>query len=325
LGKIGEIEVNKVSTVPNQSEEKPENVKGIIFNVQRYSIHDGPGIRTVVFLKGCPLRCAWCSNPESQNPLPEIAHGDTLCNKCGKCVKVCVPGAISIGPKGVVIDRALCTNCGKCADACVPEAIKLYGKEMTAGEVFRDIEKDAEFYRESGGGVTASGGEPLYQPDFLAALFKICHDSGIRTAVETTGCVSLDALKKVTPHIDLFLFDFKHAFSEDHKKWTKQPTEHILSNFKYIIDSGAKVIVRVPLIPGVNDSENVLKGISKLVLKYMNEPKVHLLPYHRFGMGKYGMLDREYNLSEATRQSDADLERDKQIFVSAGINTQVVG
>jgi pyruvate formate lyase activating enzyme len=238
---------------------------------------------------------------------------------------VCEAGAISLHEKSIIIDRERCTNCGKCTDVCIPEALKLYGKETKAGEVFKDIEKDAEFYRESGGGVTASGGEPLFQPDFLAALFTLCQNAAIHTAIETTGCVSLEALKKVLPYTNLFLFDIKHAYADDHKKWTKHNNELILRNLKYIVDSGVPVIVRVPLIPGVNDTEEVLKAIAKLVLKYLKVPKVHILPYHRFGMGKYGMLDRQYKLAELTRQSDEELQRDKQIFASAGIDCQIVG
>jgi pyruvate formate lyase activating enzyme len=321
----GKKKVNKVTEVTNQFQDTVGDTRGIIFNIQRYSIHDGPGIRTIVFLKGCPLRCSWCSNPESQNPWPEIAHSDSLCNKCGKCIEVCPTRAISTRDGQVLIDRNLCTNCGKCFDVCVPEALKLYGKEMTAREVFREIEKDAEFYRESGGGVTASGGEPLFQPVFLAALFKLCREEGIHTAIETTGCVSLKALKTVLPVTKLVLFDFKHAYSEEHKKWTQQTNKIILRNLRFLAESGTPLILRVPLIPGFNDSNEVLQAIANLAKQYVKAPKVHLLPYHRFGMGKYGMLDRHYELESLTRQSDAELERAKEIFVSSGIETRIVG
>jgi pyruvate formate lyase activating enzyme len=317
--------VSKVSTETAQPAGKTEDVKGIVFNIQRYSIHDGPGIRSIVFLKGCPLRCAWCSNPESQNPWIEVAHGDTLCSKCGKCIKVCPNKAISVDEKGVKIDRALCKNCGKCVEACLPEALKIYGKEMTAGEVLREVEKDSEFYRESGGGVTASGGEPLYQPTFLAAIFKLCQESGIRTAVETTGCASEEALKEVLPYTNLFLFDMKHFNTEEHQKWTKQPTDRILNNLRLVVKSGTPLIVRVPLIPKINDTPEVLKGIAAIVKRELKEPKVHLLPYHRFGMGKYAMVDRQYSLADLTRQSNEELERDKQIFLAAGIDCEVIG
>lgn len=301
------------------------DAKGIVFNIQRYSIHDGPGIRTVVFLKGCPLRCVWCSNPESQNLRPEVAHSDSLCNKCKKCAEVCATQAITVNDKGVLINRERCTNCGKCLEVCLPGALKLYGKEMTAREVFREVEKDAEFYRDSGGGVTASGGEPLFQPVFLASVFQLCHFSGIRTAIETTGCVKTEALRLVIPYTDLLLYDIKFAGSEAHQKWTRQPNEQIIGNLKFADESKIPLIVRVPLIPGVNDTDEELRSIADLAVKTVKEPKVNLLPYHRFGQGKYGMLDREYKLEKLTRQSDAELQRAKQIFVSLGIDVQVIG
>jgi pyruvate formate lyase activating enzyme len=305
--------------------EKIEDIKRIIFNIQRYSIHDGPGIRTTVFLKGCPLRCSWCSNPESQNPWLEIAHGDSLCNKCGKCVDVCPRQAISVGDNGIKIYRDRCNNCGQCVEVCLPEALKIYGKEMTAWEVFCEVKKDAEFYRDSGGGITASGGEPLYQPTFLAALFQLCRNNGIHTAIETTGCVDPEALKQVLEYTDLILFDFKHVYSDEHMKWTKQPNEHILDNLRLAIETGIPLIIRIPLIPGINDTDEVLEAIAIRVKEELKELKVHLLPYHRFGMGKYEMIDRKYMLSDLTRQSNEELERCKNIFTAQGIHCEVVG
>jgi pyruvate formate lyase activating enzyme len=304
--------------------KNPDDVKGTVFNIQRYSIQDGPGIRTTVFLKGCPLRCAWCSNPESQNPQPEIVHRDSLCNKCGRCVDICPAHAISLGDKGVFIDRQLCTNCGECVAVCAPGAIKVFGEKMSAREVFQLVKKDAEFYRNSGGGITVSGGEPLYQPAFVAALFKLCRDEGIDTCIETCGLASVKALEKVLPYTSLVLFDVKLTAPAAHRKWTGKSNETILRNLGLIVKKGTPLIIRVPLIPGINDSEEELRNIARLAGS-LKVGKVDLLPYHKFGMGKYQQLDRKYELEELTTQPDDDVQKARQLFESLGFECEVVG
>jgi pyruvate formate lyase activating enzyme len=302
-----------------------EDTKGIVFNIQRFSIQDGPGIRTTVFLKGCPLHCAWCSNPESQNFRPEIVHRDTLCTKCDLCIDVCPENAISVRDKGVSIDRKICTNCGDCLSVCLPGALKILGQTMSAGEVFQEIKKDADFFWNSGGGVTASGGEPLAQPDFVAALFKLCQENGIDTCIETCGHASAGALEKVLPYTSLVLFDVKMGDGKSHQKWTGVSNEEILLNLKRAIASGVPVTIRVPLIPSINDSEQELKKIAHIAADLLKKPgKVELLPYHRFGMGKYQQLDREYELTELTTQTAPALEKMKKLFESFGLECEVV-
>ena len=302
-----------------------ENTEGIVFNVQRFSIQDGPGIRTTVFLKGCPLHCTWCSNPESQNFRPEIVHRDSLCTKCGLCIGVCPEKAISIQDKGISIDRKICTNCGDCLSVCIPGALKLLGQTMSAGEVFRKIKKDADFYWDSGGGVTASGGEPLAQPDFVAALFKLCQDNGIDTCIETSGYASAEALEKVLPYTSSVLYDVKLGDVKSHRKWTGVSNEEILLNLGRAIASGVPVTIRVPLIPGINDSELELKKIARIAVDAQKKPgKVELLPYHRFGMGKYEQLDREYELTDLTTQKAPEIQKMKDLFESFGLECEVV-
>jgi pyruvate formate lyase activating enzyme len=302
-----------------------EDAKGIIFNIQRYSIQDGPGIRTTVFLKGCPLRCLWCSNPESQNVMPEIVHRDSLCTNCGRCLEVCQEKAISIKDKTVLIDRKLCTNCGRCLEVCTTGALNVYGKTMSAREVFEQVKKDAEFYQSSGGGVTVSGGEPLSQPDFVAALFKLCQDRGIDTCIETSGCASKSALEKVLPYTSLALYDIKLGDRDTHQKWTNQSNSEILRNLRLVVASGVPVVIRVPLIPGINDTEEELRKIAQIAVDYLKPPRiVNILPYHRFGMGKYQMLDREYTLVELTTQENQEIEKDKLLFESFGLDCEVV-
>jgi len=306
------------------SSKDPGSVKGLVFNIQRYSIQDGPGIRTTVFLKGCPLRCKWCSNPESQNPHREIAHRDSLCNQCGSCIAACPVHAISLGEKSVIIDRTLCTDCGKCVEVCVPGALKIFGEEMTAAQVFKEVMKDVEFYRESGGGVTVSGGEPLFQPDFVAALFELCQQQGIHTCIETCGLASLEALEKVLKYTSLVLFDIKLVDSDKHKEWTGQPNEKIIRNLGIVIKKSVPVIIRVPLIPGVNDTREELEKIAALAGS-LKVRRVDLLPYHKFGMGKYAQLDREYSLEDFNTQTDDEVKRDRIFFTARGFDCDIVG
>jgi pyruvate formate lyase activating enzyme len=307
------------------AKESLEDIKGIIFNIQRFSIQDGPGIRTTIFFKGCPLHCAWCSNPESQNFKPEMVHRDSLCTKCGLCIDVCPEKAISIRDKGVSIDRNICTNCGDCTKVCLPGALKILGQTMSAGEVLLEIKKDADFFWNSGGGVTASGGEPLAQPDFVAALFKLCQDNGIDTCIETCGYASAEALEKVLPYTSLVLYDVKIGDGKSHREWTGVSNEEILKNLDRAIASGVPVTIRVPLIPGINDSDQELKEIARIAAGSFKKPgKVELLPYHRFGMGKYQQLDREYELTELTTQETSELEKMKGLFESFGLECEIV-
>jgi pyruvate formate lyase activating enzyme len=298
-------------------------LKGIVFNIQRYSIDDGPGIRSTIFLKGCPLTCLWCSNPESQKPNPEISHSDALCNKCGKCLDVCNAKAISLDDSGLHIDRGICDDCGRCVDTCSPQALKMLGKEMSVDEVFQQVYKDVQYYQISGGGVTASGGEPLSQSDFVAALFKQCQENGIHTCLETSGYGPIGALEKILPYTSLALFDIKHINSSIHKKLAGKGNEPILRNLELVVRAKKPIIIRTPIIPGYNDSEADIRLIAKAMLEMESLNKIQLMPYHKYGVGKYGMLDRQYHLNELAVPSDTKLQETQEIFESFGIECEV--
>jgi pyruvate formate lyase activating enzyme len=274
-------------------------------------------------MKGCPLKCLWCSNPESQKPWPEVAHRNTLCNKCGKCQQVCEARAISMDNQGVHINRTRCISCGKCVEVCSPEALKLFGKEMSVEEVFQEIQKDVHYYQSSGGGITISGGEPLYQPEFTATLLKLCQKKGIHTCIETSGYAKVSVLETILPYTSLVLFDLKHMDPVAHRKLTAVSNKLIMQNLKTIISGKLPVIIRIPMIPGLNDSHDGLTAFARTVSNTLHLNKVDLLPYHRFGIGKYQMLDRRYRLIRLETPTEVILQTAKEIFESFGIICEI--
>ncbi len=261
---------------------------GLIFNIMRFSLHDGPGIRTTVFLKGCPLSCWWCHNPEGRNSKPELMFFEGRCVRSGECVKACPRGATVVENGAVRITDA-CRACGVCVDACAAGARELAGRSVSAQEVIDEIEKDRLFWEEAGGGVTFSGGEPLFQPRFLEALLDACRERDIHTAVETCGYASRRVVLRLAPKIDLFLIDLKLLDPAKHRIHTGRGNGLILSNIRALAGAGRDVIIRYPVIPGINaDEENVRQMIQ--LLKELQLRRVDLLPYHSTGAEKYRRL-----------------------------------
>lgn len=269
------------------------NEEGIIFNIQRYSIHDGPGIRTTIFLKGCPLRCKWCSNPESINPIPEIFLRDERCDQCGKCLEVCIPQAISLGENSIEIDRTKCDLCLKCEEICPTRVINCTGKKVSVNEVVLEAMQDEIFYNNSGGGITISGGEPLFQPKFTLKLLKQFKERAIHTTIDTTGFASWEDFNQVLNYTDLVLFDIKHLNSQIHLKFTGVKNELILRNLENVLKKNVKIWIRVPVIPDFNDSSEYMEELA-MFLKDKSVDKVSLLPYHEWGKHKYKFLGRVY-------------------------------
>jgi pyruvate formate lyase activating enzyme len=293
----------------------------LVTNIQGFSIHDGPGIRTVVFLKGCGLECLWCSNPECISSLPEVGFIKTLCTKCGKCAGVCPEGALVYEEgKFPHIDREKCTGCGVCSSVCPYRAIELYGKQMSINEVFEAINRDKMFYDASGGGITVSGGEPLLQPRFVCDLFEKCHRAGIHTCLETSGYAAESALTQVLPYTDYVLYDLKHMNSKKHQQYTGKPNDLILSNAKIVAASGVKTLFRMPLIPGINDDMQNIKETAEFLHGLGNNTlRIELMPYHRLGKGKYESLDKEYCLSSVIAPEPDEVESVKKVFEANNI------
>jgi pyruvate formate lyase activating enzyme len=271
--------------------------EGIVFDIQRYSIHDGPGIRTIVFLKGCPLACRWCCNPESQQPGPVVMYRAASCVHCGRCIQVCKRGALSRDNPGF-IDRSKCTGCGACAEACLAGALTLKGRAMSVRQVMLELQKDATSYRRSGGGITLSGGEPLVQSAFALELLKACKDRGWSTAMETTGCAPKDVVEAVMPYVDHALVDLKAIDPAVHEAQTGAANRLILEN-AIRISTLTATVVRVPLIPGVNADPASLEAIGRFARLMPGVDTVHLLPFHTFGENKYALLGRDYPIAEA--------------------------
>ncbi len=295
-----------------------------IINIQKYSVHDGPGIRTTIFFKGCPLKCWWCHNPETQNKNHEIMFFEERCTACGVCVKRCPQNAIEINGNYPVVDENKCLLCGKCTDFCPNNAREYVGRDVTVQELMKEIIKDEVFYDESGGGVTFSGGEPLIYADFLNEVLKKCKDRGIHTTVDTSGCVPWESLEKVADKVDLFLYDIKLMNNAKHIKYIGVENVDILENLKKLSDKGCRIFIRMPIIAGVNDDNEHIDEAIKF-LSHINTDQVNLLPYHKMGMDKYRRLKMIYKLSGMEKPSDERMEEIADKFKKSGIKIKIGG
>jgi len=300
--------------------------KGFIYDLQRFAIHDGPGIRTLVYMKGCPLKCLWCSSPETQNSKPEILYNEFNCKKCGRCIDVCPIHVITIsGEDGIIIDRELCTNCGQCVESCPNQALNLIGYHLTFEELFQDVNKDSPFYRRSNGGVTVGGGEPTMQLDFVTAFLKRCKQNYINTAIETCGYVKWDNMEKLLKYVDLVYIDIKHMDPTIHKELTGVSNELILENAKKI-SAIRPMIIRIPVISGYNDSDDNITATARFAFDLgENLKRIELLPYHKFGTQTYSRIGMEYKLTEVESPDDDHMTRLKEIAESCGVKVQIGG
>jgi len=300
-------------------------LKAKIFNIMKYSIHDGPGIRTTIFFKGCPLCCPWCHNPEGQRFDQELMYRQDRCIGCGQCIKVCPSKAIVSIEGQLVYLREKCLACGECSRICHAGVRELVAKEMSLQEVMAEIEKDLIFYDESGGGVTFSGGEALGQPDFLLEILKECRRKEIHTAVETAGFVRLDSLQMISPYVDLFLYDLKLMDSRKHQDVTGVPNELIKANLRWLAENHPKVIVRVAIIPGINDDEDNLRQMGAFVSSLKCVAEIHCLPYHKAGVDKYLRLGLEYSLSDIQSPVDESMVQIAKRLERFGLKVKIGG
>ncbi|MBO5454313.1 MAG: glycyl-radical enzyme activating protein [Clostridia bacterium] len=283
-------------------------IRGTVFNIQKFSVNDGPGIRTTVFLKGCPLNCIWCHNPESKSSKPELMYDAKKCIGCSKCMEVCPSKCHSFTAGIHSVKRQNCAVCSKCAEVCPASALEMAGTLKTVSEVMEEVLKDKAFYENSGGGMTISGGEPMFQFEFTYELLKEAKINGLHTCIETCGFTKEEHYKKIIDLVDIFLFDYKETDSVKHKEFTGVDNNLILSNLKMLDSEGAKTILRCPIIPTLNDNEEHFDGIAQVANSLKNILEINIEPYHPLGSGKAQMLGKDYQLQDLTFPENETVE-----------------
>jgi len=292
---------------------------GRVVDIKRLAVHDGPGIRTTLFLKGCPLRCAWCHNPESISPKPEIGFLARKCIGCRACVEACPAGVHSVRDGLHALDRARCTACGACVEACLPGALEYYGREVTVDAAVEAVLEDRNFYVHSGGGCTLSGGEPLGQAGFCAALLERLREQGVHCAIDTCGAAAWQAFEAVLPHTDLFLYDVKHTDEQRHEEWTGSSNRQILGNLERLAQRGVPIEIRVPVIPGFNADAESLVAIGTWLGRLANVSAVRLLPYHSLARSKYEAVGRPDTLPDVPAPSPDQMRAAAALLTELGL------
>lgn len=298
---------------------------GVISNIQKYSLQDGPGIRTTVFLKGCPLDCWWCHNPEGRSSRPEVLVVESRCARCGECVKHCPEADDDFAAETNLLPPSHCSLCGACLQACPTGARQMIGRRMSVEEVLEEIARDRIFYEESGGGVTFSGGEPLMQAEFVEALLKECRRMGIHTALDTCGFAPPDTALKIARLADLVLYDVKLVDEEAHEKYTGVSNRLILDNLRALSARPIHLWIRIPIIPGINDQPEQLEAMIKLIRSLGKVQQINLLPYHQTGIAKFSRLGLNYRLPHVATPSEEYMEAVAARFEGAGLNAKVGG
>lgn len=316
----------KAVLAQESKESVVQRTKGVIFDIQRFAIHDGPGVRTLVFMKGCPLRCWWCQNPEGLSPSKSLGYFEYKCIQSERCIASCPVHALSLDGNMIVIDRAACDGCALCVEACPSGALSIAGREIDVEELIKEIEKDVLLFDNSGGGVTFSGGEPLSQPIFLRESLIQCRRRGIHTALETSGYASPKVFESIIDYVDLFLFDLKLLDDGDHKKYTGVSNDMIKKNLITLVarKRGEDVILRFPVITGINDTEKNIKGFQDFVRSLDGVKRVDLLPYHDVSE-KYRRLGLNYQMSTHSAPSEKKLKHIKERLEEIGLKVGVRG
>jgi pyruvate formate lyase activating enzyme len=300
--------------------------KGIIFDIKKFAVHDGPGIRSTVFFKGCPLRCPWCHNPEGISGSREIMVLASRCLKgCRDCLDACPQGALSKNKHGIVLDRTLCDGCGLCAARCPTEALQMAGRRLSSDEVMAELVKDEPFYRESRGGVTFSGGEPLQQPGFLRELLERCRRQKLHTAVDTSGHVPYSSFEPILPLTDLFLFDLKIVDEKAHARLTGVSNRLLLDNLRRLSLAGCSLAIRIPLVPGCNDADPDLEQMADFCAALPSSHPVHLLPYHRGYASKVQRLGGVHHLAATQPPTPEAQQRAADIFLRRKLTVKIGG